>query len=158
MACLLVPALRHLVTAVHIEYHFHELGDPAFKPLARELAKLSITHLSLTVKGGVVKEMLIGHTCWINTYKELKQLKTFDLTLASGLIKEEQKTQIQEICRKELINGYVSPEEGKSTVTRSKRPASNDSSLQLGRPTKKAKNVFPVSNLVPLPTWKYRRC
>ncbi|KAK4696366.1 hypothetical protein P7C71_g1534, partial [Lecanoromycetidae sp. Uapishka_2] len=97
---------------------------------------------SLTIKGGTVKESF-DHTCWIKMYKVLKQLKTFDLTIASGLMTEKHKKQVQEMCRTELIDGYVRSEKGKGEGTKSKRPAPDNDSSPLQMPIKKAKKVFP---------------
>lgn len=141
-----MPRLQHLVKKLRLEYHYCDFGNPAFKPLIRELAKIPLTHLSITIKGGVLKENLLGHCCWLNPYKELKHLKVFELFLGSAMITEKGKEQIQEMCREELIDGYVRPKELKRKATGSKRPAPNDDHAQTERPTKKAKQVFPVSN------------
>lgn len=142
----LAPKLRHLVTGVHIEYHCMEIGNLSWEPLMRELARLHHTHLALTIKGGQIKERLLDHTCWINRFLVMTQLKTFDLTLASALILRKDKEKIVEMCRGHLIRGYVRPEEDNAPKT--KRTASDDGDLQSTKPTKKARQVFPVSSIV----------
>lgn len=50
---LLAPTQRDLMTSMHIEFHMREFVDLSWLPLMRELVKMPITHLTLTVKGGV---------------------------------------------------------------------------------------------------------
>lgn len=84
---IMVPTQKTLVTAIHIEFYFHEFNSPTWSLLLRQLAKLPITQLSLTIKGGYAKEALLGHQCFSNRLAAyMKGLKSFDVTLGSGLI------------------------------------------------------------------------
>jgi hypothetical protein len=139
---LLAPTLRHLVTDLHIEYHFMEFGSQAWEPLMRKLAQSTTTHFGLKIKGGQVKEGLLDHTCWMGRFDLLKQLKTVDLTITSGLIVEKDKKKIVEQFKERLIKDYVRPKEVKKS--KSKRTATGDGDSQSEQPTKKAKKVFPV--------------
>ena len=136
---LLVPTQRALVTSMHIEFHMKDFADSSWSLLMRELAKMPITHLSLTVKGGVPKGQMSGHTCFTNRFKVLKGLKTFDLILGSAYIKDKDKKDIQEEMRETLIKDYPRPKQLKKP--KSKRVASNDLLASSKKATKKAKKA-----------------
>lgn len=136
---LLAPMQRDLVTGMHIEYHFWEFWKSDWQLLMRELVKMPIKHLSLTVKGGIPKEHFSNHTCYINRFKMLKGLKTFDLIPASAYIKDKEKKDIQEGMREELIKDYARPKEPKKSEA--KRAASTDVVAGSRKATKKAKKV-----------------
>lgn len=108
----------------------------------RKLAQSPTTHFGLKIKGGQVKEGLLDHTCWMGRFDLLKQLKTVDLTITSGLIVEKDKKKIVEQFKERLIKDYVRPKEVKKS--KSKRTATGDGDSQSEQPTKKAKKVFPV--------------
>ena len=142
---LLAPTQKDLVTSIHIEFHMMEFSDSSWQHLLRELAKMPITHLGLTVKGGVPKEQMLGHTCFTNRFKVLKGLKTFDLVLASALIKSQDKKEIQEEMRETLIKDYKRSKLIK--LTKPKRAASTDLAPGSRKATKKAKKAnTPVSS------------
>ena len=142
---LLAPTQKDLVTSIHIEFHMMESPDLSWQHLLRELAKMPITHLGLTVKGGVPKEQMLGHTCFTNRFKVLKGLKTFDLVLPSALIKAQDKKEIQEEMRETLIKDYKRSKLTKTT--KSKRAASTDLAPGSRKATKKAKKAnTPVSS------------
>lgn len=136
---LLAPAQRDLVTSMHVEFQMRDFSDSSWQLLMRELAKMPITHLGLTVKGGIPKEQLSGHTCFTNRFKLLKGLKTFDLILASAFIKAKDKKDIQEEMRETLIKDYKRPKQLKKS--KSKRAASSDPVADSKKATKKAKNA-----------------
>lgn len=135
----LAPTQKGLVTSIHIEFHMMEFPCPSWERLMRELAKMPITHLRLTVKGGVPKEQILGHTCFTNRFKLLKGLKTFDLVLASAIIKASDKKEIQEEMREALIKDYKRPKPIKKTKL--KRAASTDPVTGSKKATKKAKKA-----------------
>ena len=142
---LLAPTQKDLVTSIHIEFHMMEFPDSSWQHLLRELAKMPITHLGLTVKGGVPKEQMLGHTCFTNRFKVLKGLKTFDLVLASAFIKAQDKKEIQEEMRETLIKDYRRSKLIK--LTKPKRAASTDLAPGSRKATKKAKKAnTPVSS------------
>ena len=136
---LLAPAQRALVTSMHIEFHMEDFANSSWVLLMRELAKMPITHLSLTVKGGVPKGQMSGHTCFTNRFNVLKGLKTFDLILGSAYIEDEDKKDIQEEMRETLIKNYTRPKQLK--MSKSKRVASNDLLASSRKATKKAKKA-----------------
>ncbi|CAF9934442.1 hypothetical protein IMSHALPRED_009721 [Imshaugia aleurites] len=135
----LAPTQRDLVTGMHIEFHMGEFSSSSWQLLMRELVKMPINHLGLTVKGGVPKEHFSGHTCFTNRFKVLKGLKTFDLILASAFIKDEDKKGIQEEMREKLIKDYARPKDQKKS--KAKRVASTDVVAGSGKATKKAKKA-----------------
>ena len=106
---------------------------------------MPITHLGLTLKGRVPKEQLLGHTCFVNRFKALKGLKTFDITLASALIKTRDKEAIQEEMREALIKDYKRSKQPKKSKT--KRGASADIMLGSSNVVKKAKKANPPVRL-----------
>ena len=57
---LLSPTQRDLVTGMHIEFHMRDFHNSSWQLLLRELAKMSISHLELTIKGGVPKTQFSG--------------------------------------------------------------------------------------------------
>ena len=142
----LAPTQKYLVTSIHIEFHMMEFPDPTWQHLVRELAKMPITHLGLTIRGGVPKEQMLGHTCFTNRFKLLKGLKTIDLVLASAFIKAQDKKEIQEEMRETLIKDYRRSKLVK--MTKPKRAASTDLVPGSRKATKKAKKAnTPVSSL-----------
>lgn len=136
---LLEATQRHLVTGMHIEFHMRDFSNSSWQLLMRELAKMSISHLGLTVKGGIPKEQLLGHTCFTNRFKVLKGLKTFDLILASAHIKQKDKKEIQEEMREALIKGYKRPKELQKS--KAKRAAPTDVVAGSRKAAKKAKKA-----------------
>lgn len=136
---LLAPTQRDLVTSMHIEFHMRDFTNSSWQLLMRELAKMPITHLGLTVKGGIPKEQMSGHTCFTNRFKVLKGLKTFDLILASAFIKAKDKKDIQEEMRETLIKGYKRPKQLKKS--KPKRAASSDPVTDPKKATKKTKTA-----------------
>ena len=142
----LAPTQKDLVTSIHIEFHMEEFPGPSWEHLLRELAKMPITHLGLTVKGGVPKAQMLGHTCFTNRFKSLKGLKTLDIVLPSALIKAQDKKAIQEEMRETLIKDYKRSKLTKKT--KPKRAASTDLVAGSKKATKKAKKAnTPVSSL-----------
>lgn len=148
---LLAPTQRDLVTSMHIEFHMRDFSNSSWQLLMRELAKMAITHLGLTVKGGIPKEQLSGHTCFTNRFKVLKSLKTFDLILASAFIKVKDKKDIQEEMREALVKGHKRPKQLKKS--KPKRAASSDPVTDSRRATKKAKNGNTSVSLKALAHW-----
>lgn len=136
---LLAPTQRDLVTSMHIEFPMRDFSNSSWQLLMRELIKMPINHLGLTIKGGFTKEHVSGHTCLTNRFKVLKGLKTFDLTLASAFIKDQDKREIQEEMREKLIKDYVRPKEPKKI--RAKRAASTEVVAGSRKATKKAKKA-----------------
>lgn len=85
------------------------------------------------------REHFSSHTCFINRFKVLKGLKTFDLILASAHIKGQDKKDIQEEMREALIEDYKRPKALKKS--KAKRAASTDVVTGSRRTTKKAKKA-----------------
>ena len=133
----LAPTQRHLMTGLNIEFYMMEFSNPSWRPLMRELSKMHITHLGLTVKGGFPKEAVDEHPCFANRFKGLKELKTFNLILGSGEIKPAAKMDLQEEMRERLIKGYVRPKDCKTSNT--KRTANTETDPSPKKPSKKAK-------------------
>lgn len=133
---LLAPTQRDLVTGMHIELHMMDFSNSSLQLLMRELVKMPITHLGLTIKGGVPKEQVSGHTCLTNRFKVLKRLKTFDFILTSAHIKDQDKKDIQEEMRGKLLEDYTRPKELKKP--NGKRVASSDIVVGSRNATKKA--------------------
>ena len=109
----LAPTQRELVTAMHIEFYYPEFSNSSWRLLLREMVKLPLTHLGLTIKGGYPKEALQGHECFADRFKPLKGIKTMDVVLASGLISDKAKRAIVEELKENIITGYVRPKESK---------------------------------------------
>ena len=75
-------------------------------------------------------------TCFTNRFKVLKDLKTFDLTLASAYIKSSEKNDIVEEMREALIKDYA-----RSKALKKKRAAPADVMVASSKATKKSKKV-----------------
>ena len=136
---LLAPTSRDLMTSMHIELYIFDFSGSSWQLLMRELAKMPISHLSLTIKGRIFKQQVSGHTCIIHRFKVLKGLKTFDFILTSAFIEDDDKKEIQEEMREKLIKGYVRPKELKKS--KGKRTASSDVVADPKKGTKKAKKA-----------------
>ena len=137
----LAPTQKDLVTSIHIEVNMmYFQKDSSWELLMRELAKMPISHLGLTVKGGVrkeeIKEEILGHTGFTNSFKVLKGLKTFDLILGSAFIKAKDKEEIQEEMRETLLKpvlrtALLSPEPVSSPELRSSLNSKDLSQLSI---------------------------
>lgn len=136
---LLAPTQRDLVTGMHVEFHISEFSNSSWQLLLRELTKMPISHLGLTIKGGVHKEEISGHTCLTNRFKVLKGLKTLDFILTSAYIKDKDKKEIQEEMKEKLIKDYERPKELKKPKAKVKRTASAE--IVAGKKIKKLKKV-----------------
>lgn len=151
---LLSPTQRDLVTGLHIEFHMIDFSsNSSWQLLLRELTKMPISHLGLTIKGGVRKEEVSGHTCLTNRFKVLKGLKTLDFILTSAHMKDKEKKDIQEEMREKLIKEYVRPKELKKSKAKVKRAASTEVVGGSKKPTKKVKKgntSVSTENLKPL--------
>ena len=134
---LLVQEQASLITSMHIEFFYHEFSSPSWELLMRQLAKMPISHLSLTVKGRCWKEAFLGHTCFPGRFAAvLKNVKAFDIKFGSALITQKSKDEIQEEMRETLIKGYKRP---KKAIPKTKRGAASDAGDK--KPAKKAKKV-----------------
>ena len=133
----LATTKRDLVTGMHIEYDIGEFGVSSWQLLMRQLVKMHITHLGLTIKGFYPKEALLGHSCFSDRFKVSKSLRTFDLIAASAMIKDADKTDLVETMRERLIKGYVRPKEDDKSKT--KRTAPSEGEMKPKAPSKKAK-------------------
>ena len=151
---LLAPTQRDLVTSMHIEFHMRDFSSSSWQLLLRELAKMPINHLGLTVKGGVSKEQISGHTCFTDRFKVLKELKSFDLDLASAHISFFVKIDIQEEMRETLIKGYKRPK--RTTKAKPKRAASTDLVASSGKATKKVKKANTSVSFLVLRTYCFK--
>ena len=127
----LAPTARELVTGMHIEFYYSEFSNSSWRLLLREMGKMPLTHLGLTIKGGFPKEALLGHYCFTDRFKCLKGLNSLDLVLGSGRISDKAKKEIAEEMKEKLIQGYRRPKESrKSSKSKSKRtkPSGSDGS------------------------------
>ena len=133
----LASTQRDLVTGLHVEFYIGDSSNSSWTLLLRELSKMSITHLGLSVKGKYPLEGVSEHACFTNQFKVLKNLKTFDLVLTPTSIPESKKKDTQETMREALIKNYIRPKKpGKSKM---KRTANIDSNEMSRKPAKKAK-------------------
>ena len=133
----LAPTQRDLITGLHIEFSIGESCNSSWTLLLRELSKMPITHLGLTVKGIFPLEAVSEHACFTNRFKVLKNLKTFDLILTPTSIPKSDKMNTQETMREALIKKYIRPKKpGKSKM---KRTANIDSNEMSAKPAKKVK-------------------
>lgn len=134
---LLAPTQRHLVTGMHIEFYIGDFSNSSWTLLLRELTKVAITHLGLTVKGKYPKEAVSEHVCFTNRFKVLKSLTTFDLIMTPSSISKGEKKDIQETMRESLIKDYVRPKQLKRS--KAKRTASTEGNEGPTKQAKKAK-------------------
>jgi len=141
----LVPSRRELVTSVHVEFYYNEFSATSWQLLIKHMAKMPITHLGLTIKGGYTKEAYLGHKCFANRFAvALKGIKSFDVILSSGLIGKKAKEEIQEEMRETLIEGYKRPKQTKSQ--KAKRNAMSETGEK--KPAKKAKKAIKVVSTI----------
>lgn len=82
----LAPTVKDFVTSFHVEFHYAEFLLTTWNFALKQLAKMAIAHLSLTVKGSVTKQSFLGHTCFTNVFSVLKELKSLDITIGSHMI------------------------------------------------------------------------
>lgn len=143
---LLAPNQRDLVTGMHIEFYIGDFSNSTWTLLMRELTKMPITHLGLTVIGKFPKEAVSEHVCFINRFKVLKGLKSFDLILTPSSISKGDKKEIQETMRENLIKDYVRPKElKKSKAKRTANTESNEGSTKPAKKVKKGNSTVSIS-------------
>lgn len=141
----LVPSRKELVTSVHMESYHNDFLDPGWQLLIKHLAKMPITHLGLTIKGGYTKEALLGYKHFSNCFAAvMKGLKSLDVILSSGLIGNKVKEEFQEKMRETLIKGYKRPKGTKSN--KAKRNATSETGEK--KPAKKAKKAIKVVSIL----------
>ena len=135
----LASTQRDLVTGLDVEFYIGESSNSSWTLLLRELSKMPITHLGLTVKGKYPLGAVSEHVCFTNRFKVLKNLKTFDLILTPTSISKSEEKETQETMREALIKDYIRPKKpGKSKM---KRTAIIDSNEMSTKPAKKAKKA-----------------
>ena len=138
----LKPGQHDLVTSVHIEFPYYEFSTLSWELLFRQLSKLPIAHLGLTIKGRYGKETFLGHTCFINRFTAyLKDVKSFDVVLGSASITKKVKEEIQEEMRATLIKGYKKRPKKAKAKPKEKRDATSENGDT--KPAKKFKKAAP---------------
>ena len=172
LAFRLPSTVASLIKAIHIDYHYlgphHEVRSLIWKPvclsecgslticdfckvwtlLITELAKMDISHLGLTITGGLRKDSVIDHACFISRFAPLSKLKTIDLKLDSAFVNAEERDECLEYMKKKLIKGYTATQK---VVKKPKRTAPDESELwkEGKRPPKMAKQVRFLGRLDP---------
>jgi len=142
----LLPNQRHLMTRIHIEFFYHEFSSASWELLLRQLAKMPITHLGLTIKGGCWKESFLGHTCFASRFAAMmKGVKTLEVTLGSCKITKAIKKEIQEEMREVLVKGYKPPKNADLKTKRS--PTSENGDKKLPKRAKKGVNTVSTTTL-----------
>lgn len=141
----LAPSRKELVTSMHVEFYYAEFSTTSWELLIKHVAKTPITHLGLTIKGGYTQEAFLGHKCFASRFAAvLKEIKSFDVILSSGLIGKKVKDEIQEEMRETLIEGYKRPKQTKSK--KAKRNATSETGEK--KPSKKAKKAMKVVSTI----------
>ncbi|KAL9629680.1 MAG: hypothetical protein Q9164_006771 [Protoblastenia rupestris] len=137
----LAPSVRSLFTGLDIELRYVDWPADACVAALRQLAKMPIAHLGLTVKGVYFAEAFRGRSCFVKRIAVLKNLKSFDLRLASSYGPYKIKKEIEEEMRCKLIKGYARKadidKEGKAAKV--KRSASSETDTKAHNSKKKAK-------------------
>ena len=135
------PGQHNLITSIHVEFPYYEFSNLSWELLFRQLSKLPISHLSLTIKGPCSKEMFLGHSCFISRFEQhLKDVKSFDVVLGSASITKKVKEEIQEEMRAALIKGYKRPKNAKAK-SKTKREATSE--IGDPKPAKRFKKAAP---------------
>ncbi|KAL9628724.1 MAG: hypothetical protein Q9164_007163, partial [Protoblastenia rupestris] len=156
-ALLLTPAAYHVVgtrtsysgqacegeakSNLDIELQYIDWPADACVAAIRQLAKMPIAHLGLTVKGGYFAEAFRGHSCFVRRIAVFKNLKSFDLRLAANYVPYRIKKEIEEEMRCKLIKGYARKADidkvGKAANLKCR--ASSETDNKAYKPKKKAK-------------------
>ena len=133
----LLPSQKDLITSIHVEFFYPEFSTASWELLLCQLAKVPISHLSLTIKGRYTEEAFLGHKCFPNRFAAvMKNIKTFDVNIGSSLITKKVKAEIREEMRETLIKGYKRTKKVKSNTKRSAMSENGDK-----KPAKKAKKA-----------------
>ncbi|KAL9627774.1 MAG: hypothetical protein Q9164_007496 [Protoblastenia rupestris] len=137
----LAPSVRPLFTGLDIELQYVDWPADACVAALRQLAKMPIAHLGLTVKGVYFAEAFRGRSCFVKRIAVFKHIKSFDLRLASYYVPYQIKKEIEEEMRCKLIKGYARKadidKEGKAAKL--KRSASSETDNKAYKSKKKAK-------------------
>lgn len=111
-----VPAQKQFVKSVHVDVHgigdFHRIFGSYLVP---QFAKLTLSHLSVTLQGGINAEWFTKVTCLETCLLKVKGLTSFDLVIGSGVIKDTTKGEIVDGLRKKLLK---TPETAKNPLKR----------------------------------------
>lgn len=100
----LAPAQRQLVKSIQVDItgmgEFHELFSACLVP---QLMKMSLNHLSITIKGRLGEEWFTKAKCLETSLSRVKGLTSFDLVIGSGIIEAKVKSRIVGAIRKKLV-------------------------------------------------------
>ncbi|KAI9881297.1 MAG: hypothetical protein M1830_005583 [Pleopsidium flavum] len=95
---------KQLVRSVHIDVHgmedFHGLFVGYLLP---ELAKMSLKHLGVTLKGRIEADWFTKIKCLEKCLTQVNGLTTFDLVIGSGVISKVAKDKIVDALRKKIV-------------------------------------------------------
>ena len=87
---------RHLATNLRLDVDdlVVFMGD-ALDHLIKQLGHLQVEHITITLKGGIVKEWFDNWDCFFARFEDLVHLKSFKLQIGSRVIKEAEKVRIR---------------------------------------------------------------
>lgn len=128
----LSPATRPLFKKFNVETEWGSVhSDPAWQMMMKALDPLPITDIGLILKGPITEEMIVGHSCFTNRFKDLKKLKSFDITIGSALCNKDARREI-----KKFINSQLFPSRALKSGSRKRNKAAKSAEKEK-RPGKK---------------------
>ncbi|KAI9719801.1 MAG: hypothetical protein M1812_003290 [Candelaria pacifica] len=104
VASAVAPTQKQLVRSLQIDIQgVAELHTESYQCFISELTKMSIKHLSVTLRGAISKEWLVNSTCLKTNLGVLKGLESFDLIVGCGWIPKDVKDSVSEALRDTLL-------------------------------------------------------
>ncbi|KAI9700848.1 MAG: hypothetical protein M1836_002218 [Candelina mexicana] len=98
------PTQKQLVRSLHVDIQgMGELHTASYQCFLVELSKMSVKHLSITLRGAISEDWLIEAGCLENGLKPIKGLEKFDLTIGCGYISKKTKDSVVKSLRKALL-------------------------------------------------------
>ncbi|KAI9775170.1 MAG: hypothetical protein M1835_005913 [Candelina submexicana] len=98
------PTQKQLVRSLHVDIQgMGELHAASYQCFLVELGKMSVKHLSITLRGAISEDWLIKAGCLENGLRTIKGLEKFDLTIGCGYISKKTKESVVKSLRKALL-------------------------------------------------------
>ncbi|KAI9820193.1 MAG: hypothetical protein M1827_005815 [Pycnora praestabilis] len=104
LTSIILPQQRQLINRVQVNVQgFIELNSPLFSLFCKELTKVPIPHLRITLRGGIDPDWLFNHSCLENLLSRNKGMKTFTMEICDANIAATDKVQFDENLRMKIM-------------------------------------------------------
>ncbi len=146
--------------SLHIEVQgMGELHTAPYQYFIAELEKMSLEHLSITLRGAISEDWLVNSDCLKKNLEKLKGLEKFDMIIGCGYISKKIKDSVVKGLRKAVVGrppaaGKSKKEDGNTSTKATSKKASDGPSCVSATPfaansMKPGKNVAQKRTVTP---------